>query len=162
MALLLARIDDRLIHGQVAHGWGGALRPTLIAIVSDGLATDPGRADLYLFAVPEGARGRAVTVAEAASPAFQSEIDRERTILLFPGTDEALRFREAGGALPALNLGGLHHAAGKTESLSYVFLDDEDRARLRRLEDLGVLVSARDLPSNPEHPLAELLGGGDE
>jgi PTS system mannose-specific IIB component/fructoselysine and glucoselysine-specific PTS system IIB component len=162
VALLLARIDDRLIHGQVAHGWGRELRPTLIAIVSDALALDSGRADLYLFAVPEGARGRVVTVAEAASSAFQREIDEERTILIFPGTDEALRFREAGGALLALNLGGLHHAEGKTESLSYVFLDDADRARLRRLAALGVNVTARDLPSNPEHSLGELLDGGDE
>jgi len=162
VALLLARIDDRLIHGQVAHGWGVALHPSLIAIVSDALARDPGRADLYLFAVPEGARGRAVSVAEAASPAFQSEIEGERTFLLFPGTDEALRFREAGGALPALNVGGLHHAPGKTESLPYVFLDDQDRARLRRLAVLGVLVTARDLPSNPEHALGDLLGGGGE
>ena len=159
MALLLARIDDRLIHGQVAHGWGAALRPSLIVIVSDALAVDPARADLYLFAVPEGARGRAVSVAEAASPAFQREIDDERTILLFPGTDEALRFREAGGLLPALNLGGLHHAPGKSESLSYVFLDDADRSRLRRLASLGVRVTARDLPSNPEHDLEDLLGG---
>lgn len=160
MALLLARIDDRLIHGQVAHGWGGALRPTLIAIVSDALARDPARAGLYMLAVPEGARGLAIAVDAAAAPAFQREIEAERTILLFPGTDEALRFREAGGALPALNLGGLHHAPGKTESLAYVFLDDADRARLRRLEALGVAVSARDLPSNPEHSLDDLLKGG--
>jgi mannose/fructose/N-acetylgalactosamine-specific phosphotransferase system component IIB len=159
VALLLARIDDRLVHGQVAYGWGTALRPTLIAIVSDALAADPVRAGLYLFAVPEGARGRTVSVAEAAAPAFQREIDEERTILLFPGTDEALRFREAGAPLPALNLGGLHHAPGKSESLPYVFLDDADRARLRRLAALGVRVAAQDLPSNPEHGLEDLLSG---
>lgn len=162
MALLLARIDDRLVHGQVAYGWGSKLHPTLIAIVSDSLALDPERAILYLLAVPEGAKGRAVSVADAASPAFQREVDAERTILLFPGTEEALRFREAGGALPALNVGGLHHAPGKTELLAYVFLDDVDRARLRRLEELGVKVTARDLPSNPEHSLGALLGGGSE
>lgn len=162
MALLLARIDDRLIHGQVAYGWGSKLHPTLIAIVSDALALDPSRALLYLLAVPEGAKGRAVSVADAASPAFQREVDAERTILLFPGTEEALRFHEAGGPLPALNVGGLHHAPGKTELLAYVFLDDMDRARLRRLEALGVKVTARDLPSNPEHSLEALLGGGSE
>ena len=162
MGLLLARIDDRLIHGQVAYGWGSKLHPTLIAIVSDALALDPSRAILYLLAVPEGTTGRAVSVAEAASPAFQQVVDAERTILLFPGTEEAVRFREAGGVLPALNVGGLHHAPGKTESLPYVFLDEMDRARLRRLEALGVRVTARDLPSNPEHSLADFLGGGRE
>lgn len=157
MALLLARIDDRLIHGQVAYGWGVALHPTLIGIVSDALAGDPDRAGLYFLALAEGVRGRAVTVAAAASEAFQREVDADRTILLFPGTDEALRYREAGGPLPALNLGGLHHAAEKTEFLPYLFLDEGDRARLRRLEALGVRVTARDLPANREYPLKEIL-----
>jgi len=48
--LLLARIDDRLIHGQVVHGWGGTLRPTWIGIVSDALTQEPARAALYVFA----------------------------------------------------------------------------------------------------------------
>ena len=159
MALLLARIDDRLIHGQVAYGWGVALHPTLIAIVSDALAADPARAGLYFVALAEGVRGRAVTVDAAVSQAFQREVDADRTILLFPGTEDALRYREAGGPLPALNLGGLHHAAGKTEVLPYLFLDDADRARLRRLDALGVHVTARDLPANREHALSEILTG---
>jgi mannose/fructose/N-acetylgalactosamine-specific phosphotransferase system component IIB len=161
VALLLARIDDRLIHGQVAYGWGVALHPTLIAIVSDTLAAAPDRAGLYFVALAEGVRGRAVTVDAAVSQAFQREVDADRTILLFPGTEDALRYREAGGPLPALNLGGLHHAAGKTEVLPYLFLDDADRARLRRLEALGVRVTARDLPANREHALGEILDRGE-
>lgn len=160
MPLLLARVDDRLVHGQVAHGWGGALRPTLFLVVSDELAADPARADLYLFAVPEGARGRCVSVREALEPPIRSAVERERTLLLFPGLEEPLRLVEGGFPLPELNLGGLHHAPGREAVLSYVFLDADDRARLRRLAALGVRIAARDLPGNPEHPLEELLPGG--
>jgi PTS system N-acetylgalactosamine-specific IIB component len=155
--LLLARVDDRLVHGQVAHGWGAALRPTLFLVVSDALAADPARCDLYLFAVPEGARGRCVSVREALEPATREAIERERAVLLFPSIDEALRLVEGGFPLGELNLGGLHHAPGKEPVLPYVFLDEADRERLRRLDALGVRVAARDLPSNPEHPLADLL-----
>lgn len=157
MPLLLARVDDRLVHGQVAHGWGGTLRPTLYLVVSDELAADPARADLYLLAVPDGARGRCVAVAEALGAAARAEIERERTLLLFPGLDEPIRLREGGFPLAELNLGGLHHAPGRTAVLPYVFLNGEDRSRLRRLEALGVRVAARDLPGNSEHPLEELL-----
>jgi len=156
--LLLARVDDRLVHGQVAHGWGGALHPTLYLVVSDALAADPVRADLYLLAVPEGARGRCVSVSEALGAAARAEIERERTLLLFPGLDEPLRLREGGFPLAELNLGGLHHAPGREAVLPYLFLDDADRARLRRLRALGVRIAARDLPGNPEHPLHEWLG----
>ena len=158
MPLLLARIDDRLIHGQVAHGWGRALHPTLLAIVSDSLRGDPDRADLYLFAVPEGARGRVVSVAEALDPAFRSEVDAERTILLFASPEDALRLVEGGFTLPELNLGGLHHAPGRQEVLPYVYLDEADRERLRAVQRLGVRVYAQDLPSNPPHAIDAWVG----
>jgi len=156
--LLLARIDDRLIHGQVAHGWGRALRPTLLVIVSDSLRADPDRADLYLFAVPEGARGRVVSVAEALEPAFRNEVDAERTILLFAGPEDALRLVEGGFPIQELNVGGIHHAPGRREVLPYVFLDDADRARLRSLQRLGVRVHAQDLPSNSSHAIDSWMG----
>jgi len=158
--LLLARVDDRLIHGQVAHGWGAALKPTLFLVVSDALAADSASAELYLLAVPEGARGRFVSVREALLPETRSAVERERTLLLFPGLDEAVRLVEGGFPIASLNLGGLHHAPGREAVLPYVFLDEADKDRLRRLRALGVRIAARDLPSNPEHALADLLPGG--
>ncbi|MGE5177294.1 MAG: PTS system mannose/fructose/N-acetylgalactosamine-transporter subunit IIB [Hyphomicrobiales bacterium] len=159
MPLLLARIDDRLIHGQVAFGWGRPLDATLFLVVSDALRADPASAELYLAAVPEPATGAVVSVAEACAPETRARVDRERTILLLPGTDEALRLHDGGFPLTDLNVGGIHHAPGRVPVLPYVFLDDADRARLLALARGGVRVAARDLPSNPEHPLARLLGG---
>jgi len=156
--LVLARIDDRLIHGQVVYGWGKALRPSLLAIVSDSLRADPGRADLYLFAVPEGAQGRVVSVAEALAPAFRADVDAGRTILLFPGPEEALRLLEGGFELNDVNLGGLHHAPGRREMLPYVFLDDADRDRLRAIRRRGVRIYAQDLPSNASHAIDAWVG----
>lgn len=157
MPLLLARIDDRLIHGQVVYGWGRGLAATLFLVVSDALRADPARADLYLLAVPDGACGEVRSVAETLGEETRARIERERTILLFAGTDEPLRLREGGFPLTALNLGGLHFAPGREAVLPYLFLEDADRVRLRALERLGVRVAAQDLPSNPEHPLERLL-----
>lgn len=157
MPLLLARIDDRLIHGQVAYGWGRALKPSFYLVVSDALSADTMRAEVCLCGVPDDARGRVVSVAEALTPSLQAEIDMERTILLVPGTDEALRLLEGGFPMTELNVGGLHHAAGKREILPYVFLDDADRERLRAIVARGVRVAARDLPANPSHPIESWL-----
>jgi mannose/fructose/N-acetylgalactosamine-specific phosphotransferase system component IIB len=156
--LLLARVDDRLIHGQVAYGWGRALKPTLYLVVSDALRADPVRSDVCLFGVPEGARGRVVSVAEALEPSVLSEIEAERTLLIVPGTEEPVRLLEGGFPLAELNVGGLHHAPGKLEVLPYVFLDALDRDRLRAVAARGVRVVARDLPSNPSHPIEAWIG----
>ena len=157
MPLLLARIDDRLIHGQVAFGWGRALRPTLFLVVSDAVRADADRADLCLIGVPEEARGRVASVSEALDPALLAEVERERTLLVMPGTAEADALVTAGFPIRELNVGGLHHASGKREVLPYVFLDDADRARLASIAGRGVRVTAQDLPSNPVHPLETLI-----
>ncbi len=159
MPLLLARIDDRLVHGQVAYGWGSALKPTLFAIVSDELRADPERSELYLFGVPETARGRVLSLPEALGAEFRREVETERTIVLMPGTDEARRLVEGGFPIVELNLGGLHFAAGKREFLPYVFLDEADLRRLDEISGRGVKIVAQDLPSNPAHPIEALLGG---
>jgi mannose/fructose/N-acetylgalactosamine-specific phosphotransferase system component IIB len=158
--ILLARVDDRLIHGQVVHGWGRPLEATLFAVVSDELRADAERAELYLFAVPEGARGLVVSVDEALGGAFRGEAAAARTILLFADLATPLRLAERGFPLDAVNVGGLHHAPGKVEFLPYVFLDAEDRGRLRALAARGVRVHARDLPGNEAHEIDALLGGG--
>jgi mannose/fructose/N-acetylgalactosamine-specific phosphotransferase system component IIB len=155
--LVLARIDDRLIHGQVAFGWGLALRPTLYLVVSDPVRADEDRAELCLLGVPESGRGLVASVAEALDPALLPEIERERTLLVVPGTAEALRLTEGAFPVREWNVGGLHHAPGKREVLPYVFLDDEDRARLASIAARGVRVTAQDLPSNPVHPLETLI-----
>jgi mannose PTS system EIIAB component len=155
--LVLARVDDRLIHGQVAHGWGKALKPTLFLVVSDALAADPARAGLYLFAVPEGAAGRVVSVADALKPETRAAAERERTVLLFPGLEEPLLLVDAGFPLVELNLGGMHHAPGREEVLPYLFLDGADRERLTRLAARGVKIEAQDLPANPTHDMTELI-----
>lgn len=158
MPILLARVDDRLIHGQVVHGWGRPLEATLFAIVSDELRADAERAELFLFAVPDGARGVVVAEEEALAPPFRDDAESERTVLLFAELATPLRLVERGFALPALNVGGLHHAPGKREVLPYVFLDAADRDRLRALAARGVWVTARDLPANAEHGLDALVG----
>lgn len=156
MPILLARVDDRLIHGQVVHGWGRPLDATLFAIVSDELRADSERAELYLFAVPEGARGVVISESEALSPEFLGEARSERTILLFADLSTPLRLAERGFPLEALNVGGLHHAAGKEQVLPYVFLDAADRERLRAISARGIRVAARDLPGNAEYGPDEL------
>ena len=157
MPLLLARIDDRLIHGQVAFGWGRSLRPTLFLVVSDEVRADSDRTELCLLGVPDGAHGRIASVAEALSPEVRSEIEGERSLLLVPGTAEAARLVDGGFPLEELNVGGLHHATGKREVLPYVFLDKEDRKRLTAIAARGVRVYAQDLPSNTAHPLETLI-----
>lgn len=159
MPILLYRVDERLIHGQVVLGWGSRMRPARYVVVDDLLAGSEWEQELYRLSLDERAIATFVTTAEALTslPAWQA--DGVRTVLLTRDVETMLRLAE-GGDLEGeeVNLGGLHHAPGRVAVRSYLHLDVADRERLHRLDELGVRVSGRDLPDSLRVGLESLLG----
>ncbi len=159
MPIVLFRVDERLIHGQVVVGWGAQLRPERYLVVDSGLSESEWERELYVLGVPEG------VVVEFVDPsAARKELDawREsevRSILLARDLETVLAVSK-GGALEgeALNLGGLHLQQGREEVLPYLFLAPSDRETLRLLSEEGLDISAQDLPGSPKVSLAALLG----
>lgn len=157
MSILLYRIDERLIHGQVVIGWGHELRHDSIVVVDDDLADSEWEQELYRLAA---GTAEVTFTSEAGArdqlPAWRS--DGRRTVLL-TRTVSAMAALADGGLLAGeeINLGGLHHTVGRTELLGYLHVSDEDRERLRALAAAGTVVSARDVPDAQRVSLATLL-----
>jgi len=158
MPIRLYRVDDRLIHGQVVVGWGSRLDARRYLVVDDDLATAEWEQELYALSVPEDAtvEFRSVEEARKRLPAWREA--SEASILLARSVETMLRLAR-GGLLRGerVNLGGIHHETGRTKTLSYLYLDEADRKRLRRLEDEGATVEARDLPGSAPVDLDRLL-----
>jgi PTS system mannose-specific IIB component/fructoselysine and glucoselysine-specific PTS system IIB component len=155
--IVLYRVDERLIHGQVVIGWGHELRPDRYVVVDDALAESPWEQDLYRLAVADG-EVVFESVERARSRLAEWKDDEARTILLTRDVATMAALAEGGGlAGLRVNLGGLHHAPGRRELLSYLYVSDRDRDALMRLSSSGVEVSARDLPDAPRVDLATLL-----
>lgn len=158
MSILLVRLDERLIHGQVVLGWGTQLRPERFVVVDDELARSDWEQELYRL----GAGDTEVlfcTVGEARERLPEWRGAPVRSILL--ARDVAtLRGLAAGGRLQGVpvNLGGLHHGPGRREVLAYLHLSKDDEAGLKALEDEGALIWAQDLPDAPKVPLRSLVG----
>ena len=150
MSVALVRVDDRLLHGQVLIAWGCALSVARYLIVDDALAQSPFERSLV-----ESCGGEApveVTTLASGTPRLVAEEHRPgATIVLVRGLPQALdlvrAMRAAGGTVDMVNLGGLHHAAGKERVHDYVYLDAADRTALAALHDLGVRVSVQDVPA---------------
>ena len=100
-----------------------------------------------------------ISIPEALRESTLQTIRAERSFLLFPSVLEPLRLKEGGFPLEEVNVGGLHHAPGKSAVLPYVYLDQGDREKLLALSRLGVRLVAQDLPTNPAHPLEPFLQG---
>ena len=159
MSIVLHRVDERLIHGQVVLGWGSQLRPERYLVVDDDLSTSDWEQDLYrLGAGDSEVVFASVEDARAAYPRWRD--DAPRSILLTRDVTAMGRLAEGGTLQDAkLNLGGLHHGPGRREVLTYLHLSPEDEEILAGLEARGVEVSAQDLPDAPRVSLKSLLGG---
>lgn len=158
MPILLFRVDERLIHGQVVIGWGRELRPDRYVVVDDELAGSDWEQELYALSLSEGEGVAFRTVAEARDELDAWRDSPDRAVVLVRNLESLVRLaREEALAGEQVNLGGLHHAAGREEVLPYLFLDAEDRERLRTLAAEGVVLSARDLPGSPRVELEALL-----
>ena len=158
MSVVLYRIDERLIHGQVVMGWGPQLAVEHYVIVDDDLATSEWEQDLYRLGLPDTASADFLTVGDAKERLVDLDADPRPTVVLTRTVGAMGRLAE-GDALRGreVNLGGLHHAAGRTERIPYVFLGQAEEEDLQALVDEGVEVSARDLPASRRVDLDALL-----
>lgn len=158
MGIVLFRVDERLIHGQVVVGWGSRLHPTRYVVVDDALAGSAWEQELFLLAVEDEAEVRFVTVEEGRQALPEWRDDAGRTLLLTRDVP-TMAALAAGGTMAGeeVNLGGIHHAPGRTEVRSYLYLDDADRDALRALDREGVAVRGRDLPDAVPVQLDALL-----
>lgn len=160
MGIELYRIDDRLIHGQVVVGWGQPMSLGFIALVDDEVATSDWEQELYRMGVPPEMDLFFATVDQAVARLDAWRTDQRPGMLLTGDIDTMRRLVEGARGIRAVNLGGIHHRAGRVERLRYVYLTADEESALRALEANGVTVTAQDVPSARPMPLRDLLGAG--
>ena len=157
MPVKLARIDDRLIHGQVILGWVPAVKPDRIVVANDRVAGSDWERKFYSSCVPPEVNVSFASVADAARQIVGDLYQREQLIVLLESAQDTLAFIAAGIDLKEVNVGGLHYREGSVELLPFVFLIHEERAALRELVKRGVTLSAQDVPSNPAKIINSLV-----
>ena len=159
MGIQLYRIDDRLIHGQVVVGWGQPLDIGFLVLVDDLVASSDWEKDLYRMAIPPEMEIYFADVDTAIREHARYASDPRPGILITGDITSMLRLVKGVKAIGSVNLGGIHHRAGRAEKLRYVFLTPEEESQLHALEAAGVEVVAQDVPSARARPLTEVLEG---
>jgi PTS system mannose-specific IIB component/fructoselysine and glucoselysine-specific PTS system IIB component len=157
MAIVLFRVDDRLIHGQVVVGWGRPLGVDRIVLVDDQVAASGWEQDLYRMAVTGDIDVEFAAVADAERRLRDWQSDERRTLVL-TGDLQTMAALHAADPVTVhrINLGGIHHRAGRRERLPYLYLTDEEMARLAELEAAGAAIAAQDPPTTPPVSLKAL------
>lgn len=161
MTIVLNRIDDRLIHGQVVVGWGQPLDVKFIVLVDDDVAASDWEQDLYRMGVPPEMDVCFHSVAHAA-PLLDGYRTEARAGILLTGNIATMARLVAEAGVRDVNVGGIHHRAGRTQHLRYVFLTPAEADALRGLAADGAVITAQDVPAARAIPLDELLASRED
>jgi PTS system mannose-specific IIB component/fructoselysine and glucoselysine-specific PTS system IIB component len=158
MSLVLFRIDERLLHGQVIVGWGMRLGIDYYVVVDDDLAGSEWEQDIYSAGLSDRTTTEFVPVEEAVARFEELDGKKGRGALLTRGTAEMRRLAEAGALRDRrVNLGGLHATGDRRRALTYVHLTHSELEDLKVIQEASTGVTARDLPTGKEVTLAGLI-----
>ncbi|XHW65411.1 PTS sugar transporter subunit IIB [Streptococcus dysgalactiae subsp. equisimilis] len=153
----LARIDTRLLHGQVATAWTPASKANRIIVASDEVAQDDLRKQLIKQAAPGGVKANVVPISKLIEASKDPRFGNTHALILFQNPQDALRAVEGGVEIEELNVGSMAHSTGKTMVNNVLSMDKEDVATFEKLRDLGVKFDVRKVPNDSKKNLFDLI-----
>ncbi|HFI0237928.1 TPA: PTS sugar transporter subunit IIB [Streptococcus suis] len=157
----LARIDTRLLHGQVATAWTPASKADRIIVASDTVAQDELRKQLIKQAAPGNVKANVVPIKKLIEVSKDPRFGNTHALILFETPQEALEAIEGGVEIKELNVGSMAHSTGKTMVNTVLSMDKDDVATFERLRELGVEFDVRKVPNDSPKDLFELINKAD-
>lgn len=157
MKIGLARIDDRLIHGQVATRWTKETNVSRIIVVSDEVAADHVRSTLLKQVAPPGVTAHVVDVEKMIRVYNNPAYGRDRVMLLFTNPTDVVRLVENGVNITSVNIGGMAFRQGKTQITNAVSVDEKDIEAFKKLDARGIELEVRKVSSDSRLKMMELI-----
>ena len=151
---VLARIDTRLLHGQVATTWTKSTNPDRIIVVSDNVAHDELRKNMIIQAAPPGVKAHVVPIDKMIAVAKDPRFGATKALLLFETPQDALKAIQGGVDIKTLNVGSMAHSQGKVAVTKALAFDKDD---VREIEKLGVKFDVRKVPADSPENMDAIL-----
>lgn len=143
--ILLTRIDNRLIHGQVGVTWVNHIGANLILVADDQVAGDSIQQSLMDMAAPNTVDTRYFSIQETIDK-IHFAADDQLIFLVVRNPQNVLKLVEGGVPIDMVNIGNMHFSEGKTQISSTVSIDENDAEAFRKLHELGVKMEIRRVP----------------
>ncbi|EOL50658.1 mannose/fructose/sorbose PTS transporter subunit IIB [Enterococcus caccae] len=157
MDIRLVRIDDRLIHGQVATVWTKSTNVNRILVISDAVAHDTLRKALLVQAAPPGVKVNVITVDKMIEAFADERFDSLKVMLLFTNPEDVKRVVAGDVVFKSVNIGGMSFTSGKRMITNAVAVNEEDIAAFKYLHDQGIKLEIRKVVADSQVDLMELL-----
>ncbi|GEK27988.1 PTS sugar transporter subunit IIB [Furfurilactobacillus siliginis] len=153
----LARVDSRLLHGQVATAWTRSINPDRIIVVSDNVSKDKLRKNMIVEATPPGVKGNVIPVDKMIEIAKDPRFGATKALVLFETPEDALRTIQGGVDITTLNIGSMAHSAGKVAVSKVLSLGKEDVETFDKLKAAGIKFDVRKVPDDSSANMDEII-----
>ncbi len=146
--ILLTRIDNRLVHGQVGVTWVRSLGANLIVVADDLTAEDQLQQQLMEVTAKSSHVGIRFFSIQKTIDVINKASDKQLIFLIVRTPEDARRLFDGGVPIDKLNIGNMHFSKGKTEFSKKVYLDETDAENLDYLKSKNVDVFVQDVPDD--------------
>lgn len=145
--LKIARLDDRLIHGQIINNWCTSEDITEIIVINKDVANNDMRKTMIEMSVPEEINILFCDVSDALE-IYEEECKYENLMMVFGNPFEILEFTENGGKLESINIGGMSFKKGRKRLSTAVYVNDEEIEALKKIGKKNIKLEIRILPTD--------------
>lgn len=153
--IIIARIDERLIHGQVAYAWSVAYKSEAIMVIDDEVAKDDFQKSLLQLACPP--QIKCLIYDEDKAVEMLKKYEKRKIFIVVKHPKTLLRLAKDDVGLTSVNVGGLYYKEGRRPLAKTIYVDEELEQVFRELNQLGVKLETRTTPTDPANDLMRLL-----
>ncbi|MBI0060333.1 PTS sugar transporter subunit IIB [Gilliamella sp. M0320] len=156
MPINVARIDDRLIHGQVITTWVKNYDIEQVLVINDKVAGDKVQQSVLTMSAPPGLKVLVFGVQQFIEILKKTPI-KKRTMLLFTNSIDVNSLVEGGLSLEKVNVGGMRMQDGRHQLSRAVSVTPEEEQAFKNLIAKNIPVEVQMVPKDPIVDLKSLL-----
>ena len=156
MAIELVRIDDRLIHGQIATTWINDYNIEQVLIINDDVVKDKMQQSVISMTAPANVKVKVFGVDSFINIYHKNPIKR-RTMIILTNSIDAYKLAKGGVKFPYLNVGGMRFINGRTKIATAVSVTPEERQAFKDIIGLGIDVKIQMIPRDDNVNMEDVI-----
>ena len=154
--IVLVRIDNRLIHGQVATAWTQYSGANLLLVPNDEVSQNATRQGLMNLAAPKGAQTRFFSIQKTID-VIHKAAPRQLIALIVETPQDVLKLIEGGVPIKKVNIGNMHMSEGKKQISKAVCVDNNDIETFKKIAEHGIILEIQRVPTEGKEELLPLI-----
>ena len=156
--VILLRIDDRLLHGQVAFSWLNTMGPDAIVIANDEILSNEIQKTAIKMAKPAGIKMTIRSLEDGIDLINNDRVKKMKLFVVVKTTEDALKvIKEVKERIPLVNIGGISNRTKGNNIAKGIYLSDQDIINIKEIQKLVDKVDARIVPTDKKRNINDLI-----